>query len=91
MTLGTFLQAIISLIFIYLILALLASELQEYLATLSEARAKRLKESIRQMLGESSLKCTDREKSMFKVLSLSYRNGTGRFLPAWESQYSLQR
>jgi len=52
MTLSTFLQAVISLVFIYLILSLLTSELQEYLATFSEARAKRLKQSIRQMLGE---------------------------------------
>ena len=52
MNLNTFLQAVISLVFIYLILSLLTSELQEYLATFSEARAKRLKQSIRQMLGE---------------------------------------
>ena len=52
MNLTTFLQAVISLIFIYLILSLLTSELQEYLATIFEARAKRLKQSIRQMLGE---------------------------------------
>ena len=52
MNLTTFLQAVISLVFIYLILSLLTSELQEYLATVFEARAKRLKQSIRQMLGE---------------------------------------
>jgi hypothetical protein len=52
MALSTLLQALISIIFIYLILSLLTSELQEYLATFSEARAKRLKQSIRQMLGE---------------------------------------
>ena len=52
MTLGTLLQAIISLTFIYLALALITSELQEYLATIFESRAKRLKQSIRQMLGE---------------------------------------
>ena len=52
MNLNTFLQAVISLVFIYLILSLLTSEFQEYLATFSEARAKRLKQSIRQMLGE---------------------------------------
>ncbi|NCR28256.1 MAG: hypothetical protein GPJ25_18590 [Microcystis aeruginosa LE13-04] len=78
MTLGTFLQAIISIVFIYLILALLTSELQEYLATISEARAKRLKQSIRQMLGEDGLKYTDPEG--FQVFSP----------PSWESQYSLQ-
>jgi len=52
MALSTFLQALISIVFIYLILSLLTSELQEYLATIFEARAKRLKQSIRQMLGE---------------------------------------
>jgi hypothetical protein len=52
MMLGTFLQAIIAIIFIYLILALLTSELQEYVATLFEARARRLKQSIFKMLGE---------------------------------------
>jgi hypothetical protein len=52
MTLGTFLQAIISIAFLYLILAIFTSELQEYLATIFESRAKRLKQSIRQMLGE---------------------------------------
>jgi hypothetical protein len=50
--LGTFLQAIIAIISIYLILALLTSELQEYVATLFEARARRLKQSIFKMLGE---------------------------------------
>lgn len=67
MNLTTFLQAIISLVFIYLILSLLTSELQEYLATVFEARAKRLKQSIRQMLGEQDypyyrLECSDELK-----------------------------
>lgn len=52
MTLGTFFQAIISIFFIYTCLALFTSELQEYIATYFEFRAKRLKQSIRQMLGE---------------------------------------
>lgn len=55
------LQTIISLVFIYLALALITSELQEYLATLSEARAKRLKQSILKMLGEDTLKQEDQE------------------------------
>ena len=54
MNLGIVLQAIISIVLIYLLLSLLTSELQEYLATLFEARAKRLKQSIRQMLNEEN-------------------------------------
>lgn len=52
MTLTTLLSTIISIAFLYSVLALFTSELQEYLATIFEARAKRLKQSIRQMLGE---------------------------------------
>ena len=52
MSLGTLLQTIITAIFIYLILSLLASEIQEYIASILEFRAKRLKESIKQLLGE---------------------------------------
>ena len=52
MSLGTLLQTIIAVIFIYLILSLLASEIQEYIASIAEFRAKRLKESIKQLLGE---------------------------------------
>ena len=52
MSLGTLLQTIIAVIFIYLILSLLASEIQEYIASIAEFRAKRLKESIKQFLGE---------------------------------------
>jgi hypothetical protein len=87
MTLGTFLQAIISIVFIYLILALLTSELQEYLATISEARAKRLKQSIRQMLGEDGLKYNDLEG--FQVFSPQYENEGKICLASWENKYSL--
>jgi hypothetical protein len=87
MTLGTFLQAVISIVFIYLILALLTSELQEYLATISEARAKRLKQSIRQMLGEDGLKYTDLEG--FQVFSSQYENEGKICLASWENKYSL--
>jgi hypothetical protein len=52
MFLGTFLQAIITVVFIYLILSLLASELQENVAAVFELRAKRLKASIQRMFGE---------------------------------------
>lgn len=54
MNLGNFLQAIISIALIYLILALLTSELQELIATCFEVRSKRLKQSIYRMLGEES-------------------------------------
>jgi hypothetical protein len=52
MNLFTFVQAIVSIAFIYLVLSLFTSEIQEYLAAIFESRAKRLKQSIRQMLGE---------------------------------------
>lgn len=52
MNLGTILQAIIFIVLIYLLLALLTSELQEYLAAYFEIRAKRFKQSVFQMLGE---------------------------------------
>jgi len=52
MNLFTFLQSIVSIAFIYLVLSLFTSEIQEYLAAIFESRAKRLKQSIRQMLGE---------------------------------------
>jgi hypothetical protein len=87
---GTFLQAIISIVFIYLILALLTSELQEYLATISESRAKRLKQSIRQMLGEGSLESVGRGKNKFKVFSPSYQQDNVEIPGTWEQQYSLQ-
>jgi hypothetical protein len=52
MSFGTFLQTIITIVFIYLILALIASEIQENIAAVCELRARRLKNSIEQMLGE---------------------------------------
>ncbi len=55
MSLGTILQTIIAVIFIYLILSLITSEIQEAIASIFEFRAKRLKESIKQLLGEDSL------------------------------------
>lgn len=53
MSLGTLLQTIIAVIFVYLILSLVASEIQEQIASIFEFRAKRLKESIKQLLGEN--------------------------------------
>ncbi|MEY3825631.1 MAG: hypothetical protein RLZZ148_443, partial [Cyanobacteriota bacterium] len=52
MNLIAFLQSIVSIAFIYLVLSLFTSEIQEYLAAIFESRPKRLKQSIRQMLGE---------------------------------------
>lgn len=52
MSLATLLQIIISLIFIYLILSLVVSELQEQLTALLEFRAKNLKKAIEIFLGE---------------------------------------
>lgn len=51
---GTILQTILAVIFIYLILSLITSEIQEAIASVAEFRAKRLKESIKQLLGEDS-------------------------------------
>jgi hypothetical protein len=53
MNIGTILQTIIATVLIYLILSLLASEIQENIAALSQLRAKRLRQSIQQMFGES--------------------------------------
>jgi hypothetical protein len=50
MNLPLVLDVIISLIFIYLVLSLLASELQELLATLLQWRAKHLKDSIANLI-----------------------------------------
>jgi hypothetical protein len=52
MDLTTLLQIIISLVFIYLILSLVVSELQEQLTALSEFRARNLKKAIEIFLGE---------------------------------------
>ena len=54
MTLTILLNVAISLILIYLVLSLVASEIQELIATLLEWRAKHLKEAIQHLLGESS-------------------------------------
>lgn len=97
MTVGTLLQTIISLVFIYLILALLTSEIQEYLATIFEARAKRLKESIRQMLGEDRLKLTssydEKRKEFgqhFQVFVPEYELCQKTFKAEWLTRYCVQ-
>lgn len=52
MTLGTLLQIIIALIFIYLISSLVVSELQEQVASLLEFRAKNLRQAIEIFIGK---------------------------------------
>jgi hypothetical protein len=52
MSLATLLQIIISLIFIYLILSLVVSELQEQLTAFLEFRARNLKKAIEIFLGK---------------------------------------
>jgi hypothetical protein len=54
MNINTFLQSIITLIFIYLLLSLVASEVQENISAVFELRARRLKQSIQKMLGETN-------------------------------------
>lgn len=87
MTLSSFLQGMISIVFIYLILALFTSELQETLATLSEARAKRLKQSIRQMLGEEEVRLFNDGWRYYS--STSCRNNA-EVSATWQRHYSLQ-
>lgn len=53
MTLGTLVQIIIALIFIYLISSLVVSELQEQFAALLEFRAKNLKQAIDIFIGKA--------------------------------------
>ncbi len=53
MNLPAILDIAIALIFIYLILSLLSSEIQEIIAALLEWRAKNLKEAIETLLGGS--------------------------------------
>ncbi|MFB2981678.1 hypothetical protein [Microseira sp. BLCC-F43] len=68
MNLPQILDIAIGLLFIYLILSLLASEIQELLATLVQWRAKHLKKSIESLLvggGES----TDRELSKARIIA----------------------
>lgn len=55
MSIFIILQIIIALVFIFLILSQLTSGIQEAIAAQQEFRAKRLKQSIRQILGEESL------------------------------------
>ena len=65
MNLPFILDVLISLVFIYLILSLLASEIQELITTLLQWRAKHLKDSI-----ESLISGGDRTQESRKVDAL---------------------
>jgi hypothetical protein len=56
MNLGTLLEIIVALIFIYLTSSLIISELQEQLAALLEFRAKNLKQALEIFLGKKTIK-----------------------------------
>ncbi|MCZ8225091.1 MAG: hypothetical protein O9324_14355 [Microcystis sp. LE19-84.1B] len=56
MNLGTLLEIIVALIFIYLASSLIISELQEQLAALLEFRAKNLKQALEIFLGKKTIK-----------------------------------
>ncbi|MBW4638417.1 MAG: hypothetical protein KME05_09290 [Gloeocapsa sp. UFS-A4-WI-NPMV-4B04] len=64
MNLPVILDIAIGLIFVYLILSLLASEIQEFLATVLQWRAKNLKESIEILLAGDSKKKEDRKNAI---------------------------
>jgi hypothetical protein len=68
MNLSIFLQIIISLVFIYLILSLVVSELQEQLTAFLEFRARNLKKAIEIFLGEKVAKdLYGQENSLFSA------------------------
>lgn len=56
MNLGTLLEIIVPLIFIYLASSLIISELQEQLAALLEFRARNLKKALEIFLGKNTVK-----------------------------------
>lgn len=64
MNLPVILDIAIGLIFVYLILSLLASEIQEFLATVLQWRAKNLKESIEILLAGDSKEQEDRKNAI---------------------------
>ncbi|MEG3955623.1 hypothetical protein [Microcoleus sp. herbarium2] len=83
------LDVVISLFFIYLILSLLASGLQEFIATVFEWRAKHLKEAIQILLGDneandrSAIQAKDIANKLWThslILSLNQRKKR-KFLP----------
>jgi hypothetical protein len=65
-----FLNIIIGLVFTYLILSLVASEIQEQLAAVMEYRAAHLKKAIKVLLGEDKFKLQENAKaSIWKIRS----------------------
>jgi len=89
MGLPAILDVVISLFFIYLILSLLASGLQEFIATVFEWRAKHLKEAIQILLGDNEANdpCAIQAKEIANklwthslILSLNQRKKR-KFLP----------
>ena len=73
MNISIFLQSIITIIFIYLLLSLIASEIQENISAVFELRARRLKQSIQKMLGETNYNhyFTDKLYERLSVLNLN--------------------
>jgi predicted PurR-regulated permease PerM len=63
MPLGAILQPILGTVFIYLILALLVSEIQEQISAITQYRARNLKKSIQILLREN-----DNDKNIFDFL-----------------------
>jgi hypothetical protein len=73
MNISTFLQSIITVVFIYLLLSLIASEIQENISAVFELRARRLKQSIQKMLGETNYdhRLTDKIYEHPSILTLN--------------------
>jgi hypothetical protein len=67
MSLGSFLQIIIGLVFTYLILSLVTSEIQGLFSAQQEFKAKSLKQSILRILGEDTLKFTYDQNNNNKI------------------------
>jgi hypothetical protein len=74
MNLPLILDIVVGLVFIYLILSLLASEIQELLATILQWRAKHLKSSIDIMLAGGSEVDTSERKMAIKLANSLYNN-----------------
>lgn len=69
MNLGTLLEIIVALIFIYLTSSLIISELQEQLAALLEFRAKNLKQALEIFLGKETVKSLYNNGSLLSSLN----------------------
>lgn len=82
MSLSTLLQIIISLVFIYLILSLVVSELQEQLTAFLELRAKNLKKAIEIFLGEKVAGELYKSETLFSA----YNQYTNQWEIKWNGQ-----